>query len=48
MVEVYLANIGHLLGRALFVEAVNWDERALLELADANALKDFLCNCGLA
>mmetsp|Transcript_5813 Transcript_5813/g.6932 ORF Transcript_5813/g.6932 Transcript_5813/m.6932 type:complete len:277 (-) Transcript_5813:16-846(-) len=48
MVEVDLANISHLLRRALLVKAVDRDEGALLELADAHALKYLVCNRRLA
>lgn len=48
MVEVDVANVCHLLLCALLVEAVDWDERALLVLTHSNALKNLFAHCCLA
>ena len=48
MIKVNLANVCHLLRRALLVEAVHGDESALLELANANSLKNLLSHRCLA
>ena len=48
MIEVNLAYVGHLLLSALLVEAVQRNQRRLFVVADADARKYLLTNCGLA
>ena len=42
MIEVDFSDVGHLLGRALFIEAVQWNERALIVVPDSDAFKNLL------
>lgn len=48
MVEVDFADVGHLLGCALFVEAIDRNKRAMLELTNPHICKDLLSDSGLA
>ena len=42
MVEVDIANVGHLLRCAFFIEAINWDQSALFVVTDTNAFKNLV------
>ena len=48
MIEVDLTNIGHLFLCTLLVEAINWNESALLVFTDSHALENLLRHCRFA
>ena len=48
MIEVDLTNIGHLLLSTLLVEAIDWNESALLVFTDSHALENLLRHCRFA